>query len=336
MPGTHIEMESDPAGVTPLSAKILEGAWGPPSRRSFNFVLGPLFLFRKSFPARSYAGNQIAVAALTGATELIIPATDDFTAVDALVVDQQPIGAALPAITTSATCIRYVVKTWKNFYLHLGTSFDQYLQSIGKKSRKTLLYEVRKFAEFSGGEADFRVFRAPGEILAFHTFARQVSSKTYQERNLKFGFPDTAEFKKQLTDMAAADAVRGFVLFHQQAPIAFMYCPVIHGVVHYEQIGYDPAFRRHSPGTVLQYYAFRSLFEEQRFELLDFGSGEGRHKEVYSSGFVTCSRIFYFAPTFRNRMLVTMHKSFNRFADALASVAERSGVKRRIKKLFHR
>ncbi len=78
--------------------------------------------------------------------------------------------------------------------------------------------------------------------------------------------------------MASTDSVRAYVLFLHGKAVAYLCCPVVNGVLLYSYLGYDPKHADLSPGTVLQYLVFESLFEEKRFRAFDFTEGQGEHK----------------------------------------------------------
>ena len=41
-----------------------------------------------------------------------------------------------------------------------------------------------------------------------------------------------------------------------------------------------------SPGTVLQYLALESIFDEKVNSYFDFGEGEGDHKKMFATNFI--------------------------------------------------
>ena len=44
-----------------------------------------------------------------------------------------------------------------------------------------------------------------------------------------------------MVELARRDLVRGFILFHGDNPIAYLYTPAPDGFLVYEYLGYDPA-----------------------------------------------------------------------------------------------
>lgn len=84
--------------------------------------------------------------------------------------------------------------------------------------------------------------------------------------------------------MAAVDQARGYILFCGNRPAAFELCYVQGTTMVTSQTGYDPAFVRFSPGTILLYLLLEKLFAEGEMEYLDLMEGT---PFPYKSSFVT-------------------------------------------------
>ncbi len=72
----------------------------------------------------------------------------------------------------------------------------------------------------------WKVYKAPGEMPEFFRLARAVSKITYQEKLLDAGLPDSEEFRHEMERLAQQGRVRGFILFYQNKPVSYLYCPV--------------------------------------------------------------------------------------------------------------
>lgn len=226
----------------------------------------------------------------------------------------------------------YVRQRYPRYYTSLSGTYDEYLATFSAKSRSTLKRKVRKFEQLSSGQLDVRAYRTPDEMETFYTLARSVSQKTYQERLLGSGLPESEDFRRDLQDRAARDEARGYLLFLNGEPVSYLYTPIQQGCVIYAYLGYDPALANHSPGTVLQLVALEQLFSEQRHRYFDFTEGDGQHKRLFATGCVDCVDVLLLRPTVSNRVLIATHRSFHAGVEALADVAERYGVKSRLKK----
>lgn len=245
-----------------------------------------------------------------------------------------PIEKTLQNFTVLPEAICYVPAQYKRYWTDLNGSFEDYLKKFSGKSRNTLNRKIKKFADFSGGEINWKEYVNPGEMELLHRLAREVSVKTYQERLLDCGLPDGSDFIQEMKNMAEKGCLRGYILFHQNNPVAYIYCPIHDGIVLYEYVGHDPEFNRWSPGTVLQYYALSCLFEVDNLKIFDFTEGEGAHKSFFSTHDLLCADLYYFQRTFKNYILLKTHVFFNAVSKNIVKFLDRIGLKAYIKKLL--
>jgi Acetyltransferase (GNAT) domain len=227
--------------------------------------------------------------------------------------------------------LRYVPSSYDRAYIDMSTTFDGYLGKFSSKSRSTLKRKVSKLAKLSAGKIDLREYHRPDEILEFHGIASELSRKTYQERLFAKGLPTDEKSVRAMVDLAAAGNARAYLLFLEGKPIAYLYCPVTHDVLLYEFLGYDPEFKEHSPGTVLQHVALERLFAEKRFTMFDFTEGEGTHKEFFATGSRRCADVFHFRRTPRNFAAVGLHSGAAVANREALRLLERWGVKTKVK-----
>lgn len=248
-----------------------------------------------------------------------------------------PLAAPLPRLASVPGAIRYVLDQAPSYYTSLDGTFDDYLASFSSKTRSTLQRKVRKFAELSGGVIDLRVYRTPQEMGAYHALARKVAARTYQERLFDGAIPESPHFLSQIQALAAEDRVRGFLLFLNGHPIAYLHLPVhTDGTVEYEYLGYDPAHANTSPGTVLLFLALQYLFAEPGLRYFDFTYGYGQTKEVFSRGQYLRADIYYFAKTPYHYAAIYGHSALDSFSVWSGRLLERWGLKRAIKRLLRR
>ncbi len=308
----------------------MAGAWVERPVR-LKFALGEVSLFTTTFPFLVYDAH---FTELTTDLDEPRPPLDAFPGARGALVRSHPVEADLPRVSRVRDLLRYVPNQYDRYYVSLTGSFADYLKKFSSKSRSTLLRKVRRFAEFSGGEVRWREFRKPDEMDEFHRLARTVSEKTYQERLLDAGLPDTPEFRRRMAELAAQDAVRAYVLFHGDGAVAYLYCPAQEGVLLYEYLGYDPQFAEWSPGTVLQHLALEKLFAEGRFRMFDFTEGGGPHKQFFATGSTRCADVYLFRRAARSLLLVNLHARMDGMSATLGRALDSLGLKRRIKKLL--
>lgn len=236
-------------------------------------------------------------------------------------------------IAASGRMIGFVRQRYTRYHADLGGGYDAYLATLSSNARQGVRRKAKKIAQASGGTLDVRGYRTPAELTAFHAIARGIALRTYQEKLMGEGLPDTPEFLREMSTMAADDAVRAWLLHIDDKPAAYLYCPVRGDTLIYEYVGHDPAFNDLSPGAVLQMEAFRDLFEEGQFAQFDFTEGEGQHKRQYSTGGVACLDLLLLRASLANRATLAALGGFNRAVAGGKALVNAVGLERLSKKL---
>lgn len=208
----------------------------------------------------------------------------------------------------------FVRQRYVRRYARLDQPFAAYFASLSGNARSALRRKVRKLAERCGGELDIRLYRRPAEMEEFHVHARTVSQLTYQERLLGAGLPKDALDQAQA--LASRDQLRAWLLFIDGAPVSYLYMPAEGATLIYHQLGYDPAFARWSPGSVLQFEAMRMLMDEGRFGRIDFTEGDGQHKRQFASGSIPSADLMLLRPTAGNVISAYALEGFDRSVSA--------------------
>jgi CelD/BcsL family acetyltransferase involved in cellulose biosynthesis len=245
-----------------------------------------------------------------------------------------PVRAEQSKWRTAGSYISYTPLQYQRYYIDLRQTFSAYRSKFSSKSRSTLTRKVRKFAEQFGGEVRWRCYGSCEEMRDFYRLARMVSAKTYQERLLDAGLPESPAFLQEIEALAARGLARGYILFDADKPVAFLFCPVRDDVVLYQYLGYDPAYMNWSPGTVLQWHALEALFAERRFAYFDFTEGQSDHKRFFATGSVRCANVFFLRRNLRNLSLVLGHMGLDAVSARSGAVLEQLGMKARVKKLI--
>ena len=297
------------------------------------YRLGEIALFRKRFRSVVLAEHFFD---LTDDPEQPRPPFERLGRdVEAIVTRSHPVRDALPQIAAHDGVLRYVFGRYQRYHTDLRGTFDGYLSKFSAKSRSTLRRKVRQFQQLGDGSA-LRVYKDADDMDAFVRAARRVSAITYQERLLDAGLPADAAFVDRLKALAVDDNVRAYILFLRDDPIAYLCCPATDGVLLYSYLGYDPQHADLSPGTVLQYLAFESLFVEQRFRALDFTEGQGEHKKFFGTHATACADICYLRASLSSRFWIALHRAFDRASIAAGQILDRLGLKARLKRFLRR
>ena len=153
------------------------------------------------------------------------------------------ISTRLPRLSLCRFGIRYVPMQYDRQFADLSTTYDQYLDTFSAKSRSTLRRKVRHFEKASGGWIDYRCYKTREEVERFYGHAREISAQSYQEHLLDAGLPSDASFLTDALEAAESGNVRAYLIFFDEKPIAYLYCPLRAGVVSYAYLGYRAELR---------------------------------------------------------------------------------------------
>jgi len=262
-----------------------------PASINLPYKIGPIKLFSCRFNAVMPVDYFTAWPTYPECEQKIIDATEKYPLA---VCQSQPLSKIPPRLRFANGRIWYVPATYRHQIVDTTGSFSSYLERLTAKTRSSIQRKVRKFRNRFGDGAVFETFRTVTELGRFYDRARKLSTLTYQERKLGTGLPASDLFVKNMTELAEADSVRAFLLTVDGRDISYLYSPGHDGVLFYSFLGYDPDFAEWSPGTVLQYLALESIFNEGCFRRFDFEEGEGQHKSTFATDNLLCGDLFVF------------------------------------------
>lgn len=253
-----------------------------------------------------------------------------------LCVRNLPIDKPMPRLQSADRRLQYTLNQCYQYYVDLSGSFDDYLTSLSGRTRSTLKRKVKKFASLDGDKIDWRKYSRPEQMSEYHSLARQVARKTYQERLFHGALPAHENFKSELSSLAAADRLRAYLLFSNNTPIAYLHLPVHDGVVEYAYLGYDPVYSALSPGSVLLYSALNDLFSEQRFSYFDFSYGAGQTKEVFCTARYLRADVFYLAGSMKHYVAAYAHMALDSASALIGRALERTNLHTTVKRVLRR
>jgi CelD/BcsL family acetyltransferase involved in cellulose biosynthesis len=239
-----------------------------------------------------------------------------------------------PTLRAQHDYLCYVSSQHQRYYIDMRQSFEEYKSKFSSKTRSTLNRKIKKYAEHCGGNISWKIYKSAGEMPEFFRYARTVSEITYQEKLLDAGLPDSEEFLGEMEQLAQQGNVRGFILFHEDKPVSYLYCPVSNGVLIYAFLGYDPGYMNYSVGTVLQWLALEHLFEERLFRFFDFTEGQSEHKKLFATHGVQCANVFFLRNNLRNKALLYSQRAVDDFSRLAGETLNQLGLKSRVKKMM--
>jgi CelD/BcsL family acetyltransferase involved in cellulose biosynthesis len=246
----------------------------------------------------------------------------------------QTISRRLPRLSPLGSGIRYVPVQGTRYFIDLNDTFEAYIAKFGAKTRETMRRKIRRFTQGSNSRVPWREFRSAEDMAEFNSLAGEVSAKTYQHRLLHAGLDPSPSFWQELVRDAAVNRVRGYVLFYQQMPIAYMFCRTRCSDLVVETMGFDPSFAAYSPGLVLFWFVLQRLLAGHEFRFLDLGEGAYPYKAHLATGSIEVAEIYCFPWNPKNVVLVVAHSAVSAAAALLKCTLEILGVGRRLKKFI--
>tara|TARA_R110002110_G_scaffold414983_1_gene647344 strand:- start:30269 stop:31195 length:927 start_codon:yes stop_codon:yes gene_type:complete len=250
----------------------------------------------------------------------------------AVTVDRQ-----WPLLQSRKGFLLYIVSRYPRYLTRFEGSFEAFLASLSGRTRGTLRRKVRRFAAVSPGEQiDWRRYESADEITHFMQLAVPLARETYQARLFDGALPDSRNFEAEAMALAAAGKLRAYLLFLEGKPVAYLYTPRHGNAWHYAFLGYDEASASLSPGIVLQYLVHEYLFAEEKGGLFDFTEGEGGHKALFANECVPCCDLLVLRGSPCKQLLIRAHLFWNRTVEYLRFLAERAGVKARLRRWLRR
>ncbi|WP_170176752.1 GNAT family N-acetyltransferase [Litorilituus sediminis] len=239
-------------------------------------------------------------------------------------------------ISKHANQIIYVRARLNNYAINLErfNSFEQYLAKFSAKSRSTLKRKVKK-AVNSG--VIMRTFCTPDDVDIFLRDARFIGNKTYQKKLFDAAIPETSQFKEAVIKQAQQGCLLAAILYKENEPIAYLYCPQKNQSYMYTYLGYLPKYQQYSPGTVLQYLLLEHIFSlTNKAKYFDFTEGDGEHKKLFSSELVSCCNCLVINNNSSDYFWLKLQCYFDTFSAFIGKILSKLRVKQTVKRLIRR
>jgi CelD/BcsL family acetyltransferase involved in cellulose biosynthesis len=312
---------------------MAEPRWKVESMR-FRFQLGENQFYARHFDVAVGTTHFLDIEG--DPDQLTLPIAEYGERVSAYVFLSHPVDRELPVLRSMGNVVRFASHQYRRGYVEVESTFDAYLARLSSNKRSQLKRKLKKFREHSGGTIDFRIYRTPAELETFHPLARKVSEKTYQEKLFKKGLPTSPAFLDDMRERATSPTprVRGYLLFDQGAPIAYLYATIDGGCLTYDYVGFDPSAKDWSPGNVLQAQILENVFAEKLCRIFDFGEGESQYKDFFATASTRCADLYYFPKTPAGYALVGSQAGLFYLSRGIVRTLDRFGLKQRIKQIL--
>lgn len=185
--------------------------------------------------------------------------------------------------------------------MNLPDNFDEVYSGLSGKVRKNLKWQAKKLATDFSGSVEIRAFQGTNQLEEMIRDLEQVAKKTYQ-RGLGVGFIDSVQTRERLKLEAAMGWLRSFILYIHQKPCAFWKGTLYQRTFYSDCMGYDPDYRKYSPGMYLIMKViedFCGMRNGERPREIDFGFGDAQYKAVLANRGWYESSVYMFAPTLK-------------------------------------
>ena len=195
------------------------------------------------------------------------------------VADPQPIAAAF----RQAGWIAFVSPATVNWQVRPPADFAQFWESRPGRLRNTVKRKAKKAA------LDIRIHRAFDE--AAWAAYRAIYAQSWKPEEGSWDF-----MRAFAEAEGAAGALRLGVAYREGEPVAAQLWHVENGRATIHKLAYAESAKEHSPGSILSEAMFRHVIEQDRPEIIDYGTGDQPYKADWMDQAVPLYRIECFHP----------------------------------------
>jgi hypothetical protein len=208
-------------------------------------------------------------------------------------------------------------------------SFDEYIASLRETARAHIVRDCHKFEREN---PDFRVMQRPEEVEFFLRDAEKISRLTYQWK-FGYGVHNDENTRQELMRLAENGVLRCYIVYLRGNPCAFGWGKLSYGKFSFRRTGYDPQYRKLSPGTALMIRIIRDLIENTNCKVFDFlWGGEDGYKSRLGNVSVSCASI-QVAKIYRpySLLIILLDQTLNLAKTIVGLIIERGPLKKRLR-----
>ncbi len=176
---------------------------------------------------------------------------------------------------------------------------EDYWSQFTSKRRYNFRQVVKKM-----GDVECVRVTEPAQVPEFLSAAHQISRNSWQAQYLGVRIQNDQSELRSLTFLATQQALRSYLLYSGQQPVAFVVGTQHNGHFDYAEIGYDRAFAKDSPGQVLLLKVLDDLIAHNTPRCVDFGGGDAEYKQVFSNDVERSGNVWLVPSTLRAQLTV--------------------------------
>ncbi len=207
--------------------------------------------------------------------------------------------------------------THRKITIPVGT--DSLWKQFQYKARGNFRWNAKTFLKAHADQYAIECLTQPSEVDALVSKIELVARNTYQ-RSLGVGFGASRAEVERLRLKAEKGWLQGYILSIDGVPAAFLCGTLFRGTFHADFMGFDPQYKRTSPGIFLTLQVVEKFSEiegDERINAMDWGLGDARYKaDLCNLSWEDCS-LHLFAPTYRG-ILANMCRTPVMIIDRLA------------------
>jgi hypothetical protein len=183
-------------------------------------------------------------------------------------------------------------------YLLLPDSFENFLAGLPAKERQNIAYRQKRLLTKFSRNVHVRRFTGEDAVDDLISDIEEIARKTYQ-RSLGRGF--TRASHAFLRAQARNGSLRGYLLYIEERPAAYLVASWHHGILYGTFVGYDPQYAQFAPGKFLLMRSIEDCLRAssaQRTILLDPGTGDEPYKHIFTNVELQEAHVTIHPPTF--------------------------------------
>lgn len=202
--------------------------------------------------------------------------------IDALQVRMIPLDS--PMYTIASTAVPFprrshfegVQEYWVLNQLH---SFEGFLGSH-RTVKRNYKYCVNRLNRLFGDKLEITCCRNRDEMDLMLEDSEEVSRKTWQRRLGGVSILDD-KYRSRYEFYVNKGWCRGYILYIEKTPVAFLHGIIYKGTFYAENMGYDPTYGNLGFGTYLLLHVIKKLCRDGNITALDFNAGNSEAKRPY-------------------------------------------------------
>lgn len=237
-------------------------------------------------------------------------------------------------------------KEQKLLEYEFGDSYEAWFKSLSKEARRLFRRKLKKLEKklsgSSGGPGSagdslvtLRRYTDPDQVGEFLVHLDRVFPTTWQAKTFGTRPRDTSFDRELLGKAAERGWLRCYVLFAGDKPLSFLLGFQYGDVYEGAETGYDQSWNEFSPGYLLILESMKDLYKHDRPELIDWGFGEGAHKQRVSTAECPAYSLYLLRPSVW-LALIELQRGLNVVYRHVRGLAERMEIDQQLRRWLKR